>query len=103
MSLPCLITTACHFPELAAAGGGIEVPPLPSAVTQGPARPDRATSGRTRRVWAKSAVGSSRRIIRGTARRNGSHQCMRGSKAEGPPPQPSLIEFRADFCLKGQG
>ena len=25
--LPCLITTACHFPELAEAGGGIVVEP----------------------------------------------------------------------------
>ena len=33
--LPCLITTACHFPELAAAGGGIEVAPEVDAVTQG--------------------------------------------------------------------
>ena len=33
--LPCLITTACHFPELAAAGGGIVVTPDADAVTQG--------------------------------------------------------------------
>ena len=33
--LPCLITTACHFPELAAAGGGIIVTPDVDAVTQG--------------------------------------------------------------------
>jgi glycosyltransferase involved in cell wall biosynthesis len=33
--LPCLITTACHFPELSAAGGGIEVAPDVDAVTQG--------------------------------------------------------------------
>ena len=31
----CLITTACHFPELVAAGGGIEVAPDVDAVTQG--------------------------------------------------------------------
>ena len=34
-SLPCLITTACHFPELAAAGGGIEVAATAESVTQG--------------------------------------------------------------------
>jgi glycosyltransferase involved in cell wall biosynthesis len=33
--LPSLVTTACHFPELAAAGGGIEVTPDADAVTQG--------------------------------------------------------------------
>jgi glycosyltransferase involved in cell wall biosynthesis len=33
--LPCLITTACHFPELAAASGGIEVRPDVDAVSQG--------------------------------------------------------------------
>jgi glycosyltransferase involved in cell wall biosynthesis len=33
--LPCLITTACHFPELAAAGGGIEVAPETDAVCHG--------------------------------------------------------------------
>ena len=33
--LPCLITTACHFPELAAAGGGIVVTPDVIAVSQG--------------------------------------------------------------------
>jgi glycosyltransferase involved in cell wall biosynthesis len=34
-SLPCLVTTACHFPELAAAGGGIEVAATAESVTQG--------------------------------------------------------------------
>ena len=33
--LPSLITTACHFPELAAAGGAVVVPPDVAAVTQG--------------------------------------------------------------------
>ena len=33
--LPCVITTACHFPELAAAGGGIEVDPTADSVTAG--------------------------------------------------------------------
>ena len=33
--LPCLITTACNFPELAAAGGCIEVTPDVNAVSQG--------------------------------------------------------------------
>jgi glycosyltransferase involved in cell wall biosynthesis len=33
--LPCLITTACNFPELAAAGGCIEVTPDVDAVSQG--------------------------------------------------------------------
>ncbi|HZW33175.1 MAG TPA: glycosyltransferase [Isosphaeraceae bacterium] len=33
--LPCLITTACHFPELAAAGGAVVVPPDAGAVTGG--------------------------------------------------------------------
>jgi glycosyltransferase involved in cell wall biosynthesis len=33
--LPCLVTTACHFPELAAAGGGIVVSPDTDAVTEG--------------------------------------------------------------------
>ena len=33
--LPSLITTACHFPELAAAGGGIAVTPDVDAVSQG--------------------------------------------------------------------
>ena len=34
-SLPCLITTSCHFPELASAGGAIVVEPRTPAVTQG--------------------------------------------------------------------
>jgi glycosyltransferase involved in cell wall biosynthesis len=34
-SLPCLITTACHFPELAEAEGGIVVEPERDAVTSG--------------------------------------------------------------------
>jgi glycosyltransferase involved in cell wall biosynthesis len=33
--LPCLITTACHFPELAAADGAVVVAPEAEAVTQG--------------------------------------------------------------------
>jgi glycosyltransferase involved in cell wall biosynthesis len=33
--LPCVITTSCHFPELAAAGGAIVVPPERDAVTRG--------------------------------------------------------------------
>lgn len=33
--LPCLITTACHFPELAQAGGSITVEPKASDVTRG--------------------------------------------------------------------
>ncbi len=33
--LPALITTACHFPELAQAGGGVEVEPTAEAVTVG--------------------------------------------------------------------
>jgi glycosyltransferase involved in cell wall biosynthesis len=33
--LPCLITTACHFPELAAAGGAVVVNPELDAVTSG--------------------------------------------------------------------
>src|SRR4051794_33780133 len=34
-SLPCLVTTACHFPELAEAGGAIVVQPEGDAVTRG--------------------------------------------------------------------
>jgi glycosyltransferase involved in cell wall biosynthesis len=33
--LPCLITTACHFPELASCGGGIVVTPDAGGVTRG--------------------------------------------------------------------
>jgi len=33
--VPALITTACHFPELAAAGGGIVVEPTSDSLTQG--------------------------------------------------------------------
>ena len=33
--LPCLITTACHFPELAGAGGAVVVEPTPAGVTRG--------------------------------------------------------------------
>jgi glycosyltransferase involved in cell wall biosynthesis len=33
--LPTVITTACHFPELAQAGAGIEVPPTREGITQG--------------------------------------------------------------------
>ena len=33
--LPVLATTACHFPELAASGGGLVVEPTPAAVTEG--------------------------------------------------------------------
>ena len=33
--LPCLITTACHFPELATAGGAVVVPPDAPAVMGG--------------------------------------------------------------------
>src|ERR1700722_5291750 len=33
--LPVVITTACHFPELAGAGGGIVVEPTAAGVTQG--------------------------------------------------------------------
>ena len=33
--LPCLISTACHFPELARAGGGVEVEPNLGGVVQG--------------------------------------------------------------------
>ena len=46
--LPCLITTACHFPELAAADGGIEVTPDIDAVSQGLRRLDRTHAGRAR-------------------------------------------------------
>jgi glycosyltransferase involved in cell wall biosynthesis len=34
-SLPCLVTTACHFPELAEAGGGIVVEPRRDEVANG--------------------------------------------------------------------
>jgi glycosyltransferase involved in cell wall biosynthesis len=33
--LPALVTTACHFPELADADGGIVVEPTPDGITQG--------------------------------------------------------------------
>jgi glycosyltransferase involved in cell wall biosynthesis len=33
--LPCLVTTSCHFPELAVAGGGIVVQPDVRSVSQG--------------------------------------------------------------------
>ncbi len=33
--LPALVTTACHFPELAGAGGGIVVAPTANGVTRG--------------------------------------------------------------------
>ncbi len=33
--LPSLITTACHFPEAAEAGGAVVVAPEPTAVTEG--------------------------------------------------------------------
>ena len=33
--LPALVTTACHFPELAAAGGGVVVEPTADGVTAG--------------------------------------------------------------------
>ena len=33
--LPCLITTACHFPEAASAGAAIVTSPDSTAVTQG--------------------------------------------------------------------
>jgi glycosyltransferase involved in cell wall biosynthesis len=33
--LPCLITTACYFPEVAAAGGAVVVEPTPDDVTRG--------------------------------------------------------------------
>ena len=33
--LPCLITTACHFPELSAAGGAVVVEPTADDVTRG--------------------------------------------------------------------
>jgi glycosyltransferase involved in cell wall biosynthesis len=33
--LPCMITRACHFPELASAGGAIVVEPTPEGVTLG--------------------------------------------------------------------
>jgi glycosyltransferase involved in cell wall biosynthesis len=33
--LPCLITTSCHFPEAAAAGGAVVVSPDSTAVTRG--------------------------------------------------------------------
>lgn len=66
--LPALITTACHFPELAAAGGGIAVEPTAGGVTAGlrellersPAdRRDLASRGRalveSRYTWARQA------------------------------------------------
>ena len=34
-SLPCVITTACHFPELGEAEGAIVVQPENNSVTQG--------------------------------------------------------------------
>jgi glycosyltransferase involved in cell wall biosynthesis len=34
-ALPCLITTACHFPELACAQGAVVVEPLARTVSQG--------------------------------------------------------------------
>ena len=43
-SLPCLITTACHFPELAEAGGGIVVEPTRDGVTRRAPRPARAVA-----------------------------------------------------------
>jgi glycosyltransferase involved in cell wall biosynthesis len=33
--IPSLVTTTCHFPELAAAEGAVVVPPDAAAITQG--------------------------------------------------------------------
>ena len=41
---PCLITTACHFPELAEAEGGIVVEPDARRRDQGPPRPARTVA-----------------------------------------------------------
>ena len=47
---PCLITTACHFPELAAAEGGGRRRPDRGCRDRGSARPARAIATTTRRL-----------------------------------------------------
>ena len=61
--LPSLITTACHFPELAAADGGIVVEPTVEGVTRRAPRPARtldrpsaATLGRDGRALVERTV-----------------------------------------------
>ncbi len=66
-SLPCLITTACHFPELADAEGAIVVEPEKNAVTQG-LRELLEKSPRSDNGWEPTAGGSSTSITLGTNR-----------------------------------
>ena len=52
-SLPCLVTTACHFPELAESEGGIVVEPERDAVTHGLRDLLERTPGERRRLGEK--------------------------------------------------
>ena len=80
-SLPCLITTACHFPELAEAGGGIVVEPDETAVTQG-LRDLLERSDRERRRFGQNG----RRLVEastpGTGRPSGSRRSTMARRRE---------------------
>ena len=66
--LPCLITTACHFPELAAADGGIVVEPDARRRHARAARPARADARRARGGSGRTAGGWSSATTPGTSR-----------------------------------
>ena len=68
--LPCLVTTACHFPELAAAGGAIEVAPTEAGVADGLRRlveggdDERCTMGRRGRALVEAGYTWERQAAR---------------------------------------
>ena len=87
--LPCLITTACHFPELAAAGGGIEVTPDADAVSQG------LRDLLERTPAERAAIGQiGRRLVEEhyTWDRQAATACirLRMAKGGGPAPEPVI-------------
>ena len=65
--LPVVITTACHFPELAEADGGIVVEPTAPDVTQGLTKPPRTHACGTRRAGAEGPGAGRAQLHLGTA------------------------------------
>ena len=88
--LPCLITTACHFPELAAAGGGIVVTPDVDAVEPGPARPDRTRTRRARHARPNRPPARRGALHLGPAGRAPRVVSTSGSEAGDQPPEPVI-------------
>ena len=84
--LPCLITTACHFPELAGAGGAVVVEPTADDVTRGLRELLERHLGGTRRPRPERPPPHRARLARGPPGPAAGHDLRVDEPAADPPP-----------------